>query len=75
MITDAKPWTRQELADYLGISLATIDRWISKGDIDTIKIGHFRRIPAAAVEDLLYRHRELAVDNQPRPGRKPKKSA
>jgi excisionase family DNA binding protein len=66
------PWTRQELAEYLGVSLATIDRWIANGEIDTVKVGHFRRITDEAVKDLLYRRRELAVDNQPRPGRKPK---
>ena len=46
-------FTRQELADYLSLSLPSIDRLISRGEIPVIRIGRSVRIAEEAVAKWL----------------------
>jgi len=43
----------QETADQLGLSVATVYRAIERGDLEAVKLGGRRLIPARCIEKLL----------------------
>jgi excisionase family DNA binding protein len=43
--------TRQQVAEYLGIDIRSVDGIVTRGELKTVKVGsRFVRIPAASVE-------------------------
>jgi len=48
--------TRAQAADYLQISLATLERWIGKGLIPVVKLGRRVLIRKAALDQVLREH-------------------
>lgn len=56
-----KMMTRKQAAAQLGLDTQTIDDWRFAGKLPYVKIGHFVRIPAAAVEKAAEERRALVV--------------
>lgn len=52
--------TRDQAARLLGVSRATVQRLIARGELDSIKVGHLRRIPDFSV--ISYIARRLDVE-------------
>lgn len=50
---EVKMHTKHEVADYLKVSIATIDRLIRSGQIETLKIGRSVRITDKALRRFL----------------------
>ena len=50
---EVKMHTKHEVADYLKVSIATIDRLIRSGQIETLKIGRSVRITEKALSRFL----------------------
>jgi len=46
-------FSRKGVAQELQVSVKTVDRWIARGQLRSIKPGGFRRIPQSAINDLL----------------------
>jgi len=46
-------YTRQEAADFLHVSLRTIDRLVANGELDSAQVAGRRLIPAAELHRLL----------------------
>lgn len=44
--------TVREVREQLGVSRTTVERWIKKGHLKKVKVGHAVRIPAESVEAL-----------------------
>jgi excisionase family DNA binding protein len=42
--------TPEQAADAIGVGRTTLFALIKSGDIDSVRIGHLRRIPADAIE-------------------------
>jgi len=49
-------YTPAEVADYLHVSRGTIYSLLSRGEINSVKIGRNRRFTADHVKDYLARH-------------------
>ena len=45
--------TRRQVARMLSVSEGTVNRMLKRGELASLKIGNCRRIPRAAVRDLL----------------------
>jgi excisionase family DNA binding protein len=48
-----RPLSREELADLLGMSLRTIERYDQQGRIRTILIGNKKRVPPSEVARII----------------------
>jgi len=46
-------YTRQETADFLNISLPTLDKRLQLGEIESFKVGRAVRIPKKAVQEYM----------------------
>ncbi|RYG86008.1 MAG: DNA-binding protein [Alphaproteobacteria bacterium] len=57
-------YSGEEVREALGLSVPVVKRMISKGDIESIKIGGSRRVTARQLEDYL-RSRESAAGWKP----------
>ena len=55
-MTSKIAYTFQEAADQIGVSIATLYRWMHDGKLKTIKIAGTRRITAQQLSDLLRSH-------------------
>lgn len=59
-MTDNDPtrqvFTRDEAADYLGVSIATLDRMIRDRDLETFKVRGLRRISLASIQAMIERN-------------------
>lgn len=44
--------TRQQAAELLGVSLATVNRMLARGELPSVTIGRLRRIPVIALEEM-----------------------
>ena len=51
----------EAVAERLSISRATVYQLIASGDLESIKLGRSRRIPARALEEFVERRRKVAV--------------
>ena len=49
--------TKQEVADWLGVSIRTVEREVSDGNIQSVKIRGSRRFEYSDVADYLEAHR------------------
>jgi excisionase family DNA binding protein len=64
-------WSRRELAELFQVDISTIDRWIAKREMDSVKTGAITRVSDTALQDFLHRNNRPATANQRRPGRRP----
>lgn len=55
-----QPFTRVAAAEFLHLSVRTLDRLLANGDLEYVQVGRRRLIPAAAVERFLATPSELA---------------
>ena len=55
-LENKKAYTFQEAAKQIGVSVATLYRWMHDGKLKTIKIAGTRRITAQQLSDLLRSH-------------------
>ena len=53
--TDKKLLTVAEVAELLGFGVSKTKMLVLQGDIRSVKIGHHRRIPPAAVDEFITR--------------------
>ncbi len=53
-------YTPEEVAVKAAVGRHRVFDWIASGELESIKIGRSRRIPADALEDLIKRLREQA---------------
>jgi excisionase family DNA binding protein len=51
-----KVHTKTSAASFLAVSRATLDRFISAGELDIVRVGGQVRITQAALDDYLLRH-------------------
>jgi len=49
-------YTPSQVADYLHVSRGTIYSMLSRGQIDSLKVGRHRRFTAQHVKDFLSKH-------------------
>ena len=52
--------TVREVAERLGCGRTFVYELISTGELETVKLGRLRRVPAAAVDALVERHKASA---------------
>jgi excisionase family DNA binding protein len=55
--------TVDEAAQRLGIGRSHAYAYVLSGELESVKIGRSRRVPAAAVEDFIERLRERGDDS------------
>lgn len=48
--------SKRQVAEYLGVSLATVNRLIGRGELRAVKLGHSVRISQQAVDELVTRN-------------------
>lgn len=55
MAEELKPkvYTKEQVADLLQVSLRTVTTLVSEGVIPSLKVGHQRRIPEAALDEYI----------------------
>lgn len=53
----------EEAAKIMSLSRTAVFGLIRSGDLDTIKIGHLRRIPHTSIEDYVRRQLAAGVDD------------
>jgi excisionase family DNA binding protein len=46
-------YTPEEIADKLKVSAYTVRRWLKNGEIRSIKLRNFWRVPESALEEFL----------------------
>ena len=56
-LEDLHLYTREEVADLLGVNSRTVDRWIRSGRLGAFKLGGAVRISAADLSAFLEDHR------------------
>ncbi|MBS2534156.1 excisionase family DNA-binding protein [Catenulispora sp. NF23] len=54
--------TVEQAADAIGIGRTTMFALLKNGDVESVRIGRLRRVPAAAIDSFLER---LAADQNP----------
>jgi excisionase family DNA binding protein len=55
-------YTVKDVAEYLDLSTGTIYSLVSRGEIDSIKIGRARRFTGQHVKEYVNRDRQLIID-------------
>ena len=45
-----KSYRIDEVANEFDVSRRTVERWIANGELESIRIGHTRRVPSDAIE-------------------------
>ena len=53
--------TISEAAERLGISYQTAYKWAERGELPTVRVAGRRRVPAAALDEMLRRWNEQAL--------------
>ena len=46
-------FSRNQVADIIGITTRTVDRWIGQGTLKRVKVGGIVRIPRTSLEKVL----------------------
>ena len=44
-------WTRQQVAEYMGVHIRTVDRWVSDRNIPSYKFGRSKRLKSRDIID------------------------
>ena len=57
--------TIRETADALGLGRSTVYELITAGELEVVRIGRSARIPVAAVEQFVQRHRSQRTSAAP----------
>ena len=52
-MTSNRYMSRQELSDYMSVSVRTVDRWRSEGLIRGVRLGTIRRFAIREIEALV----------------------
>jgi excisionase family DNA binding protein len=50
-----------EAAERLGVSYQTAYKWVERGELPTVRVAGRRRVPAAALDEILRRWNEQAL--------------
>jgi len=54
-------YTPNQVADYLHVSRGTIYSLISRGDIESIKVGRNRRFTPEQIRGYINKHRQVVI--------------
>jgi excisionase family DNA binding protein len=46
-------WSPGRIADYMGVDVQTVRRWIWAGKMTSVKVGNVRRVPQSEVHRLV----------------------
>lgn len=55
-------YTAADVADYLGLSRGTIYSLVSRGEIDSVKMGRARRFTGQQIKEYVQRDRQAVID-------------
>ena len=53
--------TISEAAERLGISYQSAQKWVERGEIPSVRVAGRRRVPAAALDEIIRRWQEQAL--------------
>lgn len=50
--------TKRDVAELLGISIRTVDKWVSRREIPFVRVGSLVRFERSAIDSWITRHRQ-----------------